>query len=149
MKPILVAIDFSSTSIHALEYAIMIANKINTNVIMTWVDKEITQNHIYSDTSGQNRVEALRRFRELSQKYGSSLNASLTFDCKLRKGKVYQEIVSQARNSDACMIITGSHGASGFEELMIGSMPSGSFPIRPFRLSAFVPLSRLRRRSSA
>lgn len=39
MKKIVVALDFSSGSIHALKYAINIANVTQSDILMIWVDK--------------------------------------------------------------------------------------------------------------
>ena len=121
MKPIIVAIDFSSTSVHSLEYAIPLANKFGANIIMVWVDKGSIQESLYPDTSNENRMEAMKRFKELTKTYQKELKKGLKFECKLRKGKVSQEIELQSKASGAGLIISGSHGVSGFEELMIGS----------------------------
>lgn len=43
MKNIVVAVDFSGGSIHALKYAIKIANSIGANIFMIWVDKTFSQ----------------------------------------------------------------------------------------------------------
>jgi nucleotide-binding universal stress UspA family protein len=40
---------------------------------------------------------------------------------KLRRGKVYYEIAQLARQSEAKLIVTGTHGVSGFDEFLIGS----------------------------
>ena len=45
----------------------------------------------------------------------------LKIEYKLRKGKVYHEVDSLAKNACALMIIAGAHGISGFEEFWIGS----------------------------
>jgi nucleotide-binding universal stress UspA family protein len=42
-------------------------------------------------------------------------------DYKLRTGKIYSEVVAFAQSKKADLIVTGSHGVSGFEEYWIGS----------------------------
>jgi nucleotide-binding universal stress UspA family protein len=121
MQPIVVAIDFSNTSIHCIEYAIPIARKVKTDIILVWVDKLLAQESLYPDTSNQNRNEAKKRFEDLAKQYGKKLGKGLKIEYKLRKGKVYHEVDSLAKNSDALMIIAGAHGISGFEEFWIGS----------------------------
>ena len=69
MQPIIVAVDFSNTSIHALEYSIPLANKLKSDIIMVWVDKIASTEGIYSDASTDNRNEAKRRFEELIRQY--------------------------------------------------------------------------------
>jgi nucleotide-binding universal stress UspA family protein len=121
MHPIVVAVDFSNTSIHCIEYAIAVANKVKSNIILVWVDKITAQESLYPDTSNQNRNEAKKRFEELIRQYGKKMSKGLKISYKLRKGKVHNEVDSVASQAGALMIIAGTHGISGFEELWIGS----------------------------
>jgi nucleotide-binding universal stress UspA family protein len=121
MQPIIVAVDFSNTSIHALEYSIPLANKLKSDIIMVWVDKIASTEGIYSDTSTDNRNEAKRRFDELIRQYKKEVSKDITLDYKLRKGKIYHELDGLARTIGAMLIVTGAHGISGFEEYWIGS----------------------------
>jgi nucleotide-binding universal stress UspA family protein len=121
MQPIVVAIDFSNTSIHCIEYAISIANKVKSDIILIWVDKLTAQESLYPDTSNQNRNEAKKRFEDLVKQYGKKIGKGLKIEYKLRKGKVYHEVDSLAKNTNALLIIAGAHGISGFEEFWIGS----------------------------
>jgi len=121
MQPIVIAVDFSNTSIHCIEYAIPLANKVKSNIILVWVDKLTAQESLYPDTSNQNRNEAKKRFEELIKQYGKKMAKGLKIEYKLRKGKIYHEVDSLATNVGALMIIAGAHGISGFEELWIGS----------------------------
>lgn len=120
MKRIVVAVDFSSGSIHALEYAINIANKVHAEIMMIWVDKEPVPESIYSADTHNYRDEVIKRFGELVAKY-QPLCTGGKLEFKLRKGKIYYEIVTTAKTKKAELIVTGSHGVSGFEEYWIGS----------------------------
>jgi len=120
MKRIVVAVDFSSGSIHALEYAINIANKVKSEIMMIWVDKTDTPESIYSVLKKNYRDEVIKRFNELVDKYQPVCTGG-KLEFKLRKGKVYYEIVTTAKTKKAELIVTGSHGVSGFEEYWIGS----------------------------
>ena len=121
MQPIIVAVDFSKTSIHALEYSIPLANKLKSDIIMVWVDKIAATEGIYSDTSNENRNEAKKRFEEMIRHYQKQVSKDIKLDYKLRKGKIYHELDGLARTIGALMIIAGAHGISGFEEFWIGS----------------------------
>jgi nucleotide-binding universal stress UspA family protein len=121
MQPIVVAVDFSNTAIHALEYAIPLANKLSSDIVMVWVDKVSSTEAIYPDTSNENRNEAKKRFEELIHLYHKKISKEIKLEYKLRKGKIYHELDGLARNIGAMMIITGTHGISGFEEFWIGS----------------------------
>ncbi len=120
MKKIVVALDFSSGSIHALEYAISIANIIKANILMIWVDKTATPDSVYASSIESYRGEVVKRFGELIDEYQTKLTGG-TLEYKLRKGKIYTEIVNTAKTKKADLIISGSHGVSGFEEYWIGS----------------------------
>jgi len=120
MKNIVVAVDFSSGSLHALKYAISIANKVKSNILMIWVDKTATPESVYSDHVESYRGEVIKRFNDIIETYQPMLTAG-KLNYKLRKGKIYHEVVSTARSKKAELIVTGSHGVSGFEEYWIGS----------------------------
>jgi len=121
MRPIIVGVDFSSSSIHAIEYSIPIANKLESDIILVWVDKFTPNESIYPDTSRDTRNEAKKRFGELIVQYKTELTPGIKMEYKLRKGKVYHELEILARSVNAMMIIAGSHGLSGYEEYWIGS----------------------------
>jgi nucleotide-binding universal stress UspA family protein len=121
MNPIVVAVDFSKTSIHALEYAIPLANKLKSDIVMVWVDKLASTEGIYTNESNDNRNEAKKRFDELVRNYNNEISKEIKLEYKLRKGKIYHELDGLARTIGAMMIVTGAHGISGFEEYWIGS----------------------------
>ncbi len=121
MQPVIVAVDFSKTSIYALEYSILLANRLKSNIIMVWVDKVVATEGIYSDTSNENRNEAKKRFEEMIRHYQKQVSKDVKLEYKLRKGKIYHELNGLAKTVGALMIIAGTHGISGFEEYLIGS----------------------------
>ncbi len=120
MKQILVAIDFSKCSIHALEYAINLANRIKSNILMVWVDNTKSDESLYPDVIAGSRKEITSSFDEIIAKYAPTLKTGeITY--KIRKGKVHIEVANQAKYSDAMMVVAGTHGVTGFEEFWIGS----------------------------
>jgi nucleotide-binding universal stress UspA family protein len=121
MKTIISAIDFSDCSINALEHAISIANKSKSNLLMLWVNNpNTTKTILSSDLSDDLLEEVEHQFTRLMNKYENQLPDS-KLDYIIREGKVYKEIVNQAKESDAWLIVAGTHGSSGFEEFWIGS----------------------------
>ncbi|HLN52284.1 MAG TPA: universal stress protein [Lentimicrobium sp.] len=119
MKDIIVAIDFSNGSLHALDYAIAFANHMQANLMMVWVNNQLTQD-TFNGEINEFREEAIKNFEEIIEaKHGMLKHGKLTY--KLRKGKVYQEIASQAKAVNAGIIIAGTHGVTGYEEFWIGS----------------------------
>jgi len=121
MQPIVVAVDFSNTSLHAVDYAICLANKMKSDIHLIWVDKISAQESVYPDSSNESRNEAKKRFDELISQCKPKLGKGLSIDYKLKKGRIYREVDSLARITAADLIVTGAHGISGFEEFWIGS----------------------------
>jgi nucleotide-binding universal stress UspA family protein len=120
MKQIIVAIDFSKTSLNALAYGIHIANKAKADVQMVWVDNTTSDEVVFEGFAHEERNEKVALLKELQETYSKNLNGG-KLDYKTRKGKVYLEIAQQAKSTNADLIIAGTHGVSGFEEFWIGS----------------------------
>lgn len=120
MKDIVVAIDFSKGSIHALEYAIELANLTHANVTMVWVDNVSGNEVAFANETKELRNEAKGNFDDVIAKYKSKLLHG-KFTTKVRKGRVYQELSNFVKQNDCCLLILGTHGTSGFEEFWIGS----------------------------
>jgi nucleotide-binding universal stress UspA family protein len=120
MKQIIVAIDFSKGSTHALRFAIGIANVVGANIQLLHVYKPDSAESIFDNVEKDAMREIQGRLDALIDKYKKLLKKG-KMEGKIRKGKVYKEIVNQAKYSDAYMIVVGTHGVSGFEEFWIGS----------------------------
>lgn len=121
MKTIIAAIDFSDCSINALEHAVSIARNSSSNLLMLWVNNPYTTKTILSSEMSDDLVEEVEhQFTKLINKYEPELPAS-KIEYVIREGKVYREVVNQARESEAWLIVVGTHGSSGFEELWMGS----------------------------
>ncbi len=117
---ILVAIDFSKGSIHALEYAINYANIMKADIQMVWVNDINTPETVFSSVATELRREKKKNFEKLLTKYRKELiHGKLNYI--LKKGKVHQEIAKQVISTNANLIFTGTHGITGFEEYWIGS----------------------------
>jgi len=117
-KTIVVPIDFSKDSMLGLKFAMVFAKKIKADICMVYVQKKSTTSHLSSLL--EESKWAKYKFEEIIEKYSSKLKENNIY-YKIRKGKVYEEVVNQAVYSDAYMIICATHGASGFEEMFIGS----------------------------
>lgn len=122
MKQVLVAIDFSKTSLNALQFGILLANKSGADLQMVWVDNTTSEEVVFEETpySGEERSEKIDLLKEIMSKHKKKLKGG-KLDYKIRKGKVYIEVAQQAKSIGADIIISGTHGVSGFEEFWIGS----------------------------
>jgi len=119
MNNIVVAVDFSESSINAFLHALSIAQKCGTDLDLVWVRKSAEDKDKF-DTGGDPTKEVSLQFNELIAKYQPQLPGN-KISFKIRTGKVYKEITDEARDTKAMMIVTGTHGASVFVEFWIGS----------------------------
>lgn len=119
MNEIVVAIDFSSCSVNATRVAVHIANALNANLTLINVCKPCSEEAVYPDTHDLHYKEAKKRLEDLKSDFGPLLKNEMKY--RIRVGKVYSEIVNEAKYNEAMMIIAGTHGISGFEEYFIGS----------------------------
>jgi nucleotide-binding universal stress UspA family protein len=119
MNNIVVAVDFSESSINAFLHALSIAQKCNTDLDLVWVRKSAEEKDKF-DTSGDPTKEVKVQFADLIAKYQPELPGN-KISYKIRTGKVYKEITDEAKENKAMLVVTGTHGASVFVEFWIGS----------------------------
>jgi len=126
MKTILVPVDFSSCSREGLRYAIAFANEFEAKIILlhaTYVG------YVYScegtaiyDIAGLQkaaRKAAERRMRDLMR----SLDfGAVKFETAFTDGSPVIDTCEFAKNHDVDLIITSTHGFTGFTHVLIGSV---------------------------
>ncbi len=123
MKNILVPVDFSKGSMHAMEYAIKMVNKIGGDLRILHVRKLKSYDRpfilkgsekSYSKTVDEFCNEIMHHYLELYEGKGN-------FDYVITSGKIYRNVIDEAKKLDAGLVVMGTHGVSGFEELWLGS----------------------------
>ncbi|MEI7663838.1 MAG: universal stress protein [Bacteroidota bacterium] len=120
MNKIVVAIDFSECSINAFLHAMSIADHCEGELILLWVNKANGEKEKYVDSPADITKDVQNAFEDLIAKYQPE-HPGVKISWKIRKGKIYTEVTEEARAQKAMLIVTGTHGASGFEEFWIGS----------------------------
>ncbi len=120
MKTILVAIDFSKNATHALSYALLFANILETNIHLIWVDNTTSDESVTDTIEGDLRREKKSYMKKIIEENKAFLKYG-TIEMIFRKGRIYQEITKAAREIKAEMIFAGTHGVSGYEQYWIGS----------------------------
>lgn len=120
MNKIVVAIDFSECSINAFVHSLSIAETCNGELILLWVEKLVTEKEKYVNKPNDPSKDVQKAFEELIAKYQGDY-PGVRISWKIRKGKIYKEVTEEAKSVKAMLIVTGTHGASGFEEFWIGS----------------------------
>ncbi len=119
MDKIVVGVDFSKGSLHAFEYAKMLAKKANASIHLVWVDSfSIGETMICKNN--ELRAEAKKNVEQLIEEHAKDKDLK-ELKYKLLKGKVAEEISRYAHNENADCIVLGTHGVNGYEEYWIGS----------------------------
>lgn len=119
MKHIIVPIDFSKESLHGLRLALVLSEKIVSNIQMVYVQKKSSD--YFPGSRKEESKYAKKKFEKIISDYKKMLSEKSKLSYIIKKGKVYEEVVNQAQAFKDSMIISSTHGGSGFEELFIGS----------------------------
>ncbi|MBE0649469.1 MAG: universal stress protein [Bacteroidales bacterium] len=120
MKRLVVAFDFSKNSEHALEYALVYAQKLSAALELVWIDNSVSSASLVDTIEEELRIEKKNFLKDLVKKYESEY-PDIPIKINLGKGKVYQEVSKIALRLKADLIFTGTHGISGYEQFWIGS----------------------------
>lgn len=124
MKRILIPTDFSQFSIEALKVAAKIAREHNSEIILLHM---LELPHQGSDAVGGGKSipelmlyknKALSNLEELMDAdYLKGLNISEAVEFK----KVHEGVIDATEKNNVDLIVMGSHGISGFDEVLVGS----------------------------
>lgn len=121
MKSVLCPIDFSEGSAHALEQAAAVAR---------WYKARLTALHAYSPLVPIPGLPVdhvpepeLQRVRDEATAFVASvLTARTTVDVVVDFGQPVHSILERAAGLPADLLVMGTHGASGFQRLLLGSV---------------------------
>ncbi|MBC7847419.1 MAG: universal stress protein [Flavobacterium sp.] len=124
MKRILVPTDFSKYSEEALKLASQIARKYDSEIILLHM---LELPHQGSDAMGGGKsIPEIMHFKDraisnleelMDSEYLKEINVSEAIEFK----KVHEGILDSCEKNNVDLIIMGSHGTSGFDELLVGS----------------------------
>lgn len=121
MKTILIPVDFTSTSLKALEVAATIAKRISAKIMLT---------HMVGVEDGYNssscNVEQMIFYKKtIGKKFSKFINQPflerLIVEPLLQKQLDFAGVNTLAKEIDASLIIMGSHGCKGLAEALKGS----------------------------
>lgn len=124
LSTILVPVDFSVGSLRALGYAVSLAQRLGTSIILVHV-----MDPIYA--SGRFDSKRLRSLRAEAHNKAKRLLVTLArrrvkphvpVRQYLLKGTAYSEIVEMAEKTNANLIVMGSEGRTGMKRFLVGSV---------------------------
>ena len=125
MQRILCPTDFSDASAHATEHAVAIAR---------WYGARITMLHVYPTVrrpptlpvpdGGAAHGPTAADLEALGDQTAAAVaaNAGVTVQVSVAAGDPVSAIVEQAGTMPADLIVMGTHGAGGFQHLILGSV---------------------------
>ncbi len=127
---ILVPIDGSATSERALDEAIKFAQQQNSRIELVHVLEDIWYFDNENYLNYAELVQTMRYSGEkiLAQAQNKFLQAGVMVDIRLLEAqgeRVANVIINEAKNSLADLIIIGTHGRSGFNRMLLGSIAEG------------------------
>jgi nucleotide-binding universal stress UspA family protein len=119
---ILCPVDFSETSTHAIDLAVVVAG---------WYGSRITALHVLAPLSiaapafatSTDEKREIDRLRQLTAEELAGATADgIGVDVVIDVGQPAESIVEQAAKLQAGLIVIGTHGTSGFQHLLLGSV---------------------------
>ncbi|QYJ69366.1 universal stress protein [Flavobacterium litorale] len=131
MKKILVPTDFSEHAEYALKVAAQIARKNNSEIYLLHLLE--LPNQIANDGIGESNAVGLNSeipevmffMNKVRERFADVRDASflegITVVEAIQFGKAFDGIMKHTEKHNIDMVIMGSHGASGFKEMFIGS----------------------------
>jgi nucleotide-binding universal stress UspA family protein len=118
---ILCPTDFSDTSVHAVDLATMIASWYKARIIgLHVVSAAVASAPEFSLPRGS--VDELALRSALAARFSGASRAGVGVDVFLEVGSPAALILDKAASLAADMIVMGTHGTSGFQHLVLGSV---------------------------
>lgn len=141
---ILFATDFSENSDHAFAYALELARKFSSHLVLVHVINEPVDlrgfyvPHISFDNLEKEIEDGARRMME--KFCAEKLKDFDSFETHICTGVPADEIISSAQDVDASLIVMGTHGRSGLDHILFGStaervVRNSTCPVLTIRLS--------------
>ena len=119
MTNFIVPIDFSVDSLKGLDWAILFSQNTDVNIQLVYVLSNST--NFQPSVVDQEHKYAQTEFEKLVKEYQPGLGKGSKIKFIIQKGKIYREVVNQVNSYQNAVVSASTHGASGFEELFIGS----------------------------
>ncbi|HEY9166233.1 MAG TPA: universal stress protein [Candidatus Kryptonia bacterium] len=125
LKKILVPQDFSDYSLHALRYAITLADLFKSELLVLHIVEPIVYpaDFSFGQVSIPAMEEEIRKHSEeqLAELVEREIPAGVKSSSMIRIGKPFIEIVEVARSENIDLIVISSHGRTGMDHVLFGS----------------------------
>lgn len=127
ISKILCPVDFSESSMHALDYAAAFARAHNAELLLLHVTQPLVYG-IVEDPGGLNLYQGLEESMQqaaqskLEEVEKNSREAGLEVKTMLILGTPFLEIIGVAKEKTVDLIVLGTHGRSGLSHVLMGSV---------------------------
>jgi len=123
---LLVAIDGSSNSIRALQFAIDLARKtsVPSEIVLVNAHDDIAlrgASQFVGKDAVNGYLDDLAR-TELKDALALAADSKVQFTTRMLRGQIAQTIVEEAKTAGCDMIVLGSKGRTALKDLLIGSV---------------------------
>lgn len=127
---ILAPTDFSEDSKLALSYAVTLAEKFSSEIIVVHVDQPLAPVMVSElnpglDVSTMNRIAEEGRLMALKELDGTTVRlreSGVKARGLMRVGAPFLEIINAAQTETADLIVMGTHGRTGLAHVLMGSV---------------------------
>ena len=126
---ILVPFDLSAQSTRAFKAALDIAKKYDSKVTLLTCLEGDAWHHKYYDARADS--ELIKKQKKVSQKHLEELESiavknNVSIKSQILKSKsVVNDIVTFAKSRKYDLVVIGSHGRTGFDKMLLGSVANG------------------------
>ncbi len=126
VRTILVPVDFSECSLSGVEYAAFLAKKLHSTLRLLHVMYPFVD-YVFVDRAGVRISELVEAVQEAARIEMDALKQmdflrGLSLQTEIRSGHAIDEICSAAGQPDVDLIVTSTHGRTGFKHAFIGSV---------------------------
>lgn len=127
-KEILVPVDFSETALHAVRLAVRIAREGGARItlvhigVVPYVDAGPFGASVPSMLIAAHEEMAAERMHALQRVAREEIPEGIPVRNKVREGFPPEEILAEAEESKADVICIGTHGRTGVERVILGSV---------------------------
>lgn len=125
-KNILVPVDGSDNSYRALDAALLLSEKLGSNITVIHVMEQVPITHIGSEKLLNEFLESYKKENQeiLSKCSEIATQKGLTINTFLLEGNPASEILNFSKKEKFDLLIMGRRGLGKFKELILGSISS-------------------------
>ena len=122
LRRVLCPVDFSEVSKHAIDQAVVVAGYCKSRITALHVLTPLSLDPTGAATSTRQANELDRLRRLTAEEFAAATARGLEVDVLVDVGQPAGLILERATNLPADLIVIGTHGTSGFQHLLLGSV---------------------------